>query len=198
MGIRTAIATITGMSPYSQSRYLDEKKPRDITHDEFEERVWKSRFSKNKKGIVVIPSQSIKLAMCEAAKMKPTSIPGKGKSTYTKNLVRGLMFLHDIPTGVHIDKVERQALPVPSDGKRGGTTRVRKIFPFIPDGWTASFSFLIVDDEIPNDVIERAIDDAGKFIGIGRWRPQNFGTYGRFKLTKFEVVNGEVNNNDEE
>ena len=36
----------------------------------------------------------------------------------------------------------------------------------------------------------RELEAAGQFIGIGRFRPQNGGFYGRFRISKLKLVSG--------
>ena len=68
-----ATVKLTSASPYSQSKYIQEKKSRDETHDDFESRTWKQRCSVNDKGFVYIPPMAFKNALSEAAKYKPLS-----------------------------------------------------------------------------------------------------------------------------
>jgi hypothetical protein len=59
--------------------------------------------------------------------------------------------------------------------------------PRIPK-WEASF-VLVVDDELyAAENLREIIAHAGKLIGIGAWRPQLKGPYGRFEVTEFEIM----------
>jgi hypothetical protein len=44
----------------------------------------------------------------------------------------------------------------------------------------------ILDDTITKKVFEIHIKEAGKFKGVGRFRPSNNGFYGRFEVIKIE------------
>jgi hypothetical protein len=178
--MRTATAKLQSVSPYSQSRYIGEKKTRDETHQDFEERSWRKRCHVNQDGNVFIPPMSFKLALSEAAKYKSEQIPGKGKSTYTKHFEAGVLVVDPLVLPIQISDVDSEVLHVPSDGRRGGTTRVEKHFPVI-HSWEGEVSYLVFDDLIDEDVFERTLSDAGSFIGIGRFRPRNNGYYGRFE-----------------
>jgi hypothetical protein len=179
--MRIAVARLKSASPYSQGNFIAEKKPRDRTHREHEELTWRQRMNVDENGVVIMPPMSFKLAICEAAKMKPTQIPGKGKATYTKNFVRGVMVFNHVSLGVKAEEVQGEWKLVPSDGKRGGTTRVEKCFPIIPS-WEVDVTFHVLDDTLTEEVFETALSDAGRFIGVGRFRPENFGYYGRFSV----------------
>lgn len=183
--MRTAVCHLKSVSPYSQSKFIQDKKPRDITHEEFEERTWRKRLHVDENGNVFIPPMAFKNVMSEAAKFKPIQIPGKVKTTYTKHFEAGVMCVAPIPLGVKGDDVPGDWVHVPSDGKRGGSTRVLKCFPVLPK-WEAKVELLVVDDIIPEDIFETVLEDAGKLIGIGRFRPRNNGYYGRFEVVKVE------------
>jgi hypothetical protein len=79
------------------------------------------------------------------------------------------------------DTVAHEWLHVPSDGRRGGTTRVEKCFPLIPS-WSGEVTFHVLDEIITEEVFTEHLRDAGSFIGMGRFRPRNNGFYGRFKV----------------
>ena len=78
---------------------------------------------------------------------------------------------------------------MPSDGKRGGGSRVWKCFPIVHE-WSATVIYQIADDMINEDIFRKTITDAGKFIGVGRFRPQSRGFYGRFQVDKIKWSNG--------
>jgi hypothetical protein len=124
---------------------------------------------------------SFKNCLAEAAKYKSIQIPGKGKSTYTKHFEAGLLVCDPLSLGVNVSDVKGESLHVPSDGRRGGTTRVLKTFPVIPS-WSGVVDFLVLDEVINEDVFLAHLEDAGRFIGIGRFRPRNNGYYGRFEV----------------
>lgn len=177
----TAKAKLKSASPYSQSRFIREKKTRDETHGDFEERSWRQRLHVDDEGHVIIPSMSFKNCLSEAAKYKSIQIPGKGKSTYTKHFEAGILCVEPLRLDVKAADVQGEWLHVPSDGKRGGTTRVEKCFPLIPR-WSGEVEFLIFDEIITEEVFLAHLQDAGRFIGVGRFRPRNNGYYGRFSV----------------
>jgi hypothetical protein len=183
--MRTATAHLKSASPYSQSKFIREKKSRDITHAEFEEQNWRQRLHVNEDGFVFIPPMSFKNCLSEAAKYKSIQIPGKGKSTYTKHFEAGILCYTPVVLPIKADDVAGEWLHVPSDGKRGGTTRVEKCFPVIQN-WAAAVQFTVFDEIIDDEVFQTHLEDAGQFIGVGRFRPRNNGFYGRFKVVKIE------------
>ena len=91
------------------------------------------------------------------------------------------MVLEPCLLGIHKDQVEPENLFLPSDGVRGSGKRVIKTYPLIRE-WETLATFYIQDDLITQDVFRYHLEQAGTFIGIGRFRPRNNGFYGRFRL----------------
>ena len=166
--------------------YTDPPKGAKETHKDYEARTWRERLHYDPKSKeIFIPPMMFKLCLAEAAKFLSIKIPGKRNATYTKHFESGLLCLEGVPLGVKKDDVPGEWLFVPSDGKRGGGSRVDKCFPLIPS-WSGSVTFHILDATITKDVFEQHLKEAGNFIGIGRFRPRNNGFYGRFGQTKLE------------
>lgn len=119
--------------------------------------------------------------VAEIAKFLGKQIKGKGKSTYTKHFEAGVLVMDPLVLPIKKDEVQGEWLFAPSDGKRGSGSRVDKCFPVIPK-WSGKVTFHILDDTITEDVFREHLEEAGKFIGIGRFRPRNNGFYGRFAV----------------
>jgi hypothetical protein len=179
--LKTAQVRITGVSPYSQSRhYTTPKGPKEL-HQDYEARTWRDRMHATEEGNVFIPPMSFKNCLSEAAKFLSIQVPGKGKTTYTKHFEAGVLVTDGIVLDVKKDAVEGEWLFVPADGKRGSGKRVNKCFPIIHQ-WGGDVTFHILDETITEDVFRHILEQAGAFIGIGRFRPRNNGFYGRFKV----------------
>ncbi len=179
--MKQAIVTLRSTSPYSQSKHyttpkLDKEKPAD-----YEKRTWRDRMHTDESGEVFIPPMTFKNCVSEAAKYLGIQIPGKGKSNYTKHFEAGLLVTDALRLGIKAADVDGEWLFVPSDGKRGGGTRVDKCFPLIKQ-WSGNVAFYVLDETITEDVFLNHLTQAGQFIGIGRFRPRNNGFYGRFAV----------------
>lgn len=186
----TAHATLRSLSPYSQSRahvtpHLDKE-----TADAFEQRTWKERLHTDTDGQVYIPHSAFKNCLSEAAKYLSLQIPGKGKSTYTKHFEAGVMVLAPMKLGIHKDQVEGEVLYLNADGVRGSGKRVWRTMPLIRE-WAGDIEFLIVDPMVTEDVFRKVLDEAGRLIGIGRYRPRNNGIYGRFAIDRLVWADSE-------
>lgn len=181
------VADLESTSPYSQSRFYEVPKLEREQPADYEERTWRERLHVDKNGEVYIPPMAFKNCLSDAAKYMSVQIPGKGKATYTKHIEAGVIVVQRTPIGIHKEQVRGEWLHLPSDGKRGGSKRVKKCMPII-DEWKAAVEFLICDEIITKEVFERHIKAAGDFIGIGRFRPRNNGYYGRFIVNSVEEL----------
>jgi len=181
----TITALLKSTSPISFSAPILTKKNTGEKHDVFENRIWKERLHRDKDGQILIPAQALKLCLESIARYLSESVPGKGKKTYTKYIEAGLMIEKHLIIG---KKYESERLFVPSDGKKGGGKRVWKNFPLVKE-WQAMAEIILIDPILMDepDVIGRYLIAAGKFIGLGRWRPEKGGLYGRFSVEKFEA-----------
>jgi hypothetical protein len=145
-----------------------------------EARVWREHLHALPSGEVFIPPTAFKNCLSEAAKYLGLSVPGKGKSTYTKHIEAGVLVVDPAPLGIMKDEVAGEWLFLPSDGIRGSGKRVMKCYPVIPS-WSCTVRWHILDQIITDDVFLKHLEVAGSFIGIGRFRPRNNGFYGRFQ-----------------
>lgn len=183
--MKKAIVRLKGLAPYSQSKYHETPKLNKEGPDAHEQRTWREKGHWNENGEMLMPALAFKNAIAEIAKYLGEQIPGKGKSTYTKHFEAGVLVVEDslvVVNGKPVlkDEVAGDRLHVPSDGRRGGGSRVMRIFPTIPVGWEVTVEFLIMDDVITEEVFKRHIFQAGQLIGVGSFRVRNNGTRGRF------------------
>lgn len=177
---------LTGASPIMFGKPVFEKKGSDETHDQFEERAWRNKVATNEEGQVYIQPFALKNALESAGSrlsMKLTK-----SATYTKLLRQGvlvvnplLLFKPGTTTPVTIEDVKPLPLFVPSDGKRGGKTRVMRVFPELR-GWWCEATITALDGRLTREVVMKHLEEAGKFIGFGSMRVENGGINGRFSV----------------
>ena len=183
--MRTVKITIKGVSPIAFSKHYEVPKlPKELPGD-YEERTWRNRTHTDKEGQVMVTAMMLKNMLFDVAKFLGEKIPGKGSKTYTKHFESGILVVDAAPLGVSVKDIEHEKLFVPSDGIRGSGKRVWKYFPVIHN-WEAVFTVFILDETITKDVFERYLQEAGKFIGLGFFRPARGGTKGRFTVAKIE------------
>lgn len=179
--MKTATVTIRGVSPYSQSKHYTTEKLAKENAKDYEARTWRDRLHVTDDGSVFIPPMSFKNCLSEAAKFLGIQIPGKGKSTYTKHFEAGVLVTDAMILPIKKEEVKGEWLFVPSDGVRGSGKRVDKCFPVIHE-WGGEVIFYVLDETVTEEVFRNVLEQAGAFIGIGRFRPRNNGFYGRFKV----------------
>lgn len=181
--MKTALCTLKSVSPYSPSRAHQAPKLDRETADAYETRTWREKAHFDADGKIFIPPMSFKMALDSAAKMLGEQIPGKGKSTYTKFFSAGVLVLEPVKLPLNKDDLPMDRIHANADGIRGSGKRVWRNFPRV-DSWQATVPIVVAANEITKDVFERHLEQAGKFVGIGRFRPQNGGFYGRFEVQK--------------
>jgi hypothetical protein len=193
--MKTVIASIEGISPYSQSRSYSVEHLQGEGFEDYEKRTWPNRMHVTTAGEVFIPPMAYKNALAETAKFLSLGIPGKGKATFTKHFEAGVLAVEPALLGIKAADVQSERLFVPADGRAGSGKRVHKYFPVIPDGWKAEFQYLVFDETVlqtwpatGETVFQHVLERCGQFVGIGRFRPRNRGYYGRFQVTEFVVV----------
>lgn len=180
-----ATAHLESISPYSPSRMHDTPKLEKERPDDYEKRTWREKAHANDNGQIFMPPMGFKLCLAECAKFMSEQIPGKGKATWTKHFEAGVLCMEPLVLPAKKDEVQGEWFNMNSDGKRGSGTRVRRCFPVIPE-WKGAVSFYVIDSTITETVFRHHMSEAGKFIGVGRFRPRNGGFYGRFKLIDLE------------
>jgi hypothetical protein len=183
--MKIAHCKLSSISPYSQSRAHQSEKLNREGPDDYEQRTWREKSHYDSAGVIFIPPMSFKQSVDVAAKMLGRTIPGKGKATYSKFFLSGVLVMEGPSLGVKKDEVAMDRIHANADGVRGSGKRVWRNFPRV-DQWSANVDFHILADEITQDVFEETLTQAGQFVGIGRFRPQNGGFYGRFKVDGIE------------
>lgn len=179
--MRTIITTLSSVSPYSQSKsYKVEKLPKEAM-DDYEKRTWRERCHVNPEGFIQVPAMAFKNCLDEAAKYSPKKIPGQRNATYTKHFEAGIMVTDSLVLPIKKDDVQGEWLFLNADGKRGSGTRVWKCYPVI-QSWSGDVTWYVFDETVTLDVFKEVLVEAGKFIGLGRFRPRNRGYYGRFEV----------------
>ena len=72
-------------------------------------------------------------------------------------------------------------------GSRNGGKLVWITRVCIPADWRVNFKLLCDSTQVELTELQRMIEAAGRYIGIGSWRPANGGRYGRFVLDAFQA-----------
>jgi len=180
--MRTAVASLESLSPYSPSRRIMTPREPKEPWDEWEKRVWKERIHVTPEGRPFIPPMAFKRSLELAGKFLRMRIEGKGTSEYGKHFVAGVLVPEGLLLPGTVDDVEYEDLPLSSRGRRGHMDVIKRE-PLFRE-WAGEVTYYILDDIIGHEVFETHLREAGNFIGIGRFRPENGGFYGRYKVNE--------------
>ena len=192
--MKIATAHLVSESAYSQSRHYSEDEVPALPKegkDDYEKRTWRNRMTVLPNGNVGIPPMAFANCVKSSAKRLSIKVKGKGQMTYTKSFEAGVMVVEPLDLGVKPEDVKGQTLFVPSKGIRGAGQRVNRTFPLIPS-WEGLVTFTILDDMITEDIFAQVLRNAGMLVGVGRFRPENCGYYGRFKVKSLKWEELEV------
>lgn len=181
-----ATAHLKSGSPLSFSKYYNVPKKEQESPADYEIRTWRERLHYEASGEIFIPPMAFKKCIENVASYLSIKIKGKGNQTFSKKFKAATICSEKVMLGIQKDDVESEVLFVPSDGKPGGGCRVEKTFPLIHE-WSGVVEFYILDNTITPKIFEHHLKEAGKFIGIGRFRPINGGFYGRFNVEKIDI-----------
>lgn len=183
------MASLESSGPYSQSKPYERGVPHldKETHDAYENRTWRERCHSLEDGKVFIPGQSFKESIAAAAAYLSMKIPGKNRQTYTKHFLSGVLVSDGLKLDLKKDKVDGEWLYLNADGRKGGKTRVWRCMPRILK-WKGDVAYHILDELITLDIFRYHLEQSGSFIGIGRFRPQNGGSYGRYAVKEVTEV----------
>jgi hypothetical protein len=161
-----------------------EKLPEE-SDDAYELRTWRNKAHVLPSGNIFIPPMAFKQSLDFTVKSLGRKLPGRGKSTYTKFFLSGVMCTQPIDTGVKVADARCERVHANPQGLRGGGKRVWKLFPTI-DTWKAKVPFLITANEITNEIFEEHLPVSGTLSGVGRFRPEKGGYFGRYVVKKIE------------
>lgn len=136
----------------------------------------------DKKGDLYIPGPNIFAAIIAAGTFHKA---GKSKLTTQKSslIPAGLQMVDMVcPLNTKDWEVDSRSVVIPSTGGRIMCHRPRV------DKWTCTFTLDVDSGMFSPNLIRAVIDDAGKKVGLGDYRPSRKGPFGRFVVKKWNVV----------
>lgn len=133
-------------------------------------------------GRVVVPVENVRASIRDGAKLSKM-----GKEISRKVFLDGeaIPLVYDgpkDPAKLFEDARFRDVRSV-----RVGQQRVMRTRPIFR-GWSLSFTAYWEPDAFDVELFRQCLESAGKFIGLGDFRPDKGGTYGRFSVAKLEAV----------
>ena len=128
-----------------------------------------------------IPSEQIRQAMINAGALTKSKVGNAKKSM--KNIVAAMFYIEPEKIRLNADVVVDKRSAV----NRNIKARIITIRPRW-NVWEVKFILKVDNDTITSETIKQIITHAGDYIGIGSYRPQNNGQFGRFNLKSFKEV----------
>ncbi len=137
-------------------------------------------------GMLYIPGPNIFSALIAAGTFHKA---GKSKVTTMKtSLVPAGISVEELvcPLGTDQWEVDSRSVVIPSTGGRimGHRPRV--------DRWSLTFTLDVDIGMFSPNLVRSLVDDAGKKIGLGDYRPQRKGPFGRFVVREWAVLEGDL------
>lgn len=179
--MKTYKVTIQGISPLLMNRpsaligdISKEKTQKDETAE-----VQATRKLYEIDGQLYTPETHIKGALVEAG--KDQKVVGKGKSTYSK-IVGYAVEINPFEIVHKKQKWTPYSVLAVNPSTRGRNLLHR---PMLKD-WELDFEVSFDEEQIPASILKEIMDRAGKFVGIGDWRPAKKGRFGKFQVISFK------------
>ena len=130
-----------------------------------------------------IPSEHIRQSLIEAGRYIKAKVGNSKKSI--ANIVAG-MFTVDEEKIYNFSK-ENYEIDKRSAVNHNNNARVMVLRPKW-NNWSCKFTLTIDNDTITEDTIRDLITYSGAYVGIGSYRPQHKGLYGRFELKSLKKI----------
>lgn len=90
--------------------------------------------------------------------------------------------LHSPDTDLPISDFEVDSRPVVIPATKGRVMRHRPRL----DKWAMTFHLEVDDDLLPVDFVHQLLEEGGRKLGIGDFRPEKGGPFGRFAVTRWQ------------
>jgi hypothetical protein len=187
--MKTYVASLASVAPYFQSRKYEfdvARLPKE-SHDGFEKRTWMYRTHIDENGQIKMPASQFQFSFQGGAKFLNERIPGRNMETWTKHFMAGLLVPDGLVLPERRETIEGLWVAMNARGRKGPGPRVMRKMPFVAK-WAGDLSIHILDDLITKDILERVIEHAGMFVGVGQNRPENGGSSGRYALAELIEV----------
>lgn len=185
-------ATIQGLTPLLMNRFTDDAEIaatsghspalRGSSKGSPREQAERSAYRDVKTGNLYLPGPNLFAALVDAGKFHKL---GKNKvTTQRSSLVPAGLLVEDlmIPLGTQHFEVDSRRVRIPATG--GCVMRHRARL----DAWQATFTLDVDETVFTANFVRALMDDAGKKIGLGDYRPATRGPFGRFVVTHWRVA----------
>lgn len=175
---------VTGISPLLQNRFkLDDEnekpKKRNIAAEEDDVEGCLYRFPDGK---IYQPALHFHASMKKAGtKFK---IKGRNKETYKTVMGCGMVQIEPDAIIHKNQNWEVDIRAIVNRTTKGRRARKRPVFK----NWNLAFNIEYDEAEINFDTLKQILDYAGRYVGVGDFRPEKGGSFGRFMVTEFKEI----------
>jgi len=184
----TVSVTIEGVTPILMHRFTEENEVKvssgmstvSIGDKGTPREQAEKKLYKNDEGDLYLPGPNIFACIIAAGKFHKN---GKSKVTTVKSsLVPAAMSILDLvcPFGTKEFEVDSRSVVIPATGGRIMAHRPRL------DKWSLTFRLMIDTTMFTEAFTRKLVDDAGKRIGLGDFRPDRKGIFGKFVVSNWE------------
>lgn len=185
---------IRGLSPLLQRRFGEDAEQADkqttrmaaasygIPREQAERAVYRDQA-----GCCYFPGQAIARLLREAG----SNHKQRGTRKSVKYIVPAAVIVAADVVGILDEQgkptkdFEIDSRPVTIPATKGRVMRHRPRW----DQWRAEFTLEIDEDVLGADVIHQLLEEGGRRIGIGDYRPEKGGPFGRFEILRWEEIN---------
>lgn len=182
---------ITGKTPLLLHRFTEEQQENATTGNRLSlkgdrgtprEQATQCLYT-NEEGEIILPQPNLFRSIVDAGKFFKN---GKNKVTTQKSsLIPALVEMDEVYYPIEFDEdwdVDTRPVRIPSTG--GRILRHRPCF----NKWRINFSMVVDEKEMSTSMLRDIVDAAGKKIGLGDFRPDCKGIFGKFVVTKWKEV----------
>jgi len=165
-------ATIQGKSPLLMHAYKGAE-PSDLKNRTPQEQAEFHTYRNSKTRELYLPVENLMRALIAGAAYSK----GKGRASLQKTVAAGL-FIEELHIGLGTDTfvVDTRGVVIPAT--RG---RVERHRPRL-DEWSGSFTVVYDEDLLSETNVKKILSDTGALVGLGDFRPERKGPYGRFSV----------------
>lgn len=173
-GIYRISVSVVGDAPLLMNKYVvkdsGSRKKNYVPAEEAERVAYR-----NAKKKLFVPSSYFEAAMAKAG----SNFSWEGKKRY-KEFIKSGVFIEPQEIILKQQKYQIFEAPVTMKGSGGTVLCWRPMF----GKWSCSFIMKIVNDELAPLELKKILVYAGKYLGVGAWRPK----HGRFHVVKFKKM----------
>lgn len=175
--------TIKGVTPLLMARFSPEMlAPKKKNKEETIAQIAESNAYRNEEGKLFVPGQNIFRSLMEGGRYVKE---GKRAITNTKNSI--LCAAGDLVEKECILDVQEYEILSMSAVNNAIKARIMTHKPMFKN-WRLSFTLLMDQELLSSNKIKECILSAGKRVGLGSFRPDCKGTYGKYEIETYEVV----------